>query len=228
MDEKLIDIEELVDLFKRRFWIVIVIAIMTTGLAVLKVSKLQPSYVANSKIFIGRGTEMLQYYSEQELESYSKFLTIFTEISRVEGFLDEALKAKGINKSSVEVASRLNFSGSANTPLFNISYSSRENEDMEKILDGVCEELVKKVKQIMPETNPTVLSKAVVSTVYPNKKKLPTIAFAAGVILAIGLILVFDYLDDKVRHKKELEKLLPIPLIGEIPVHEKRFLKEDK
>ena len=63
---------------------------------------------------------------------------------------------------------------------------------MAETLDAVCEVLLDKVKEIMPTTNPTILSEAKVATIYPNKTKLPIIAFGVGIILSIGLILVLD------------------------------------
>ena len=107
MEEKLIDIEfdEVWYLFKKKFWIIIVITAMTTSLAVVKVSKLQPSYSATAKVFMGNGNDMLQVYSESELSYYSQFLTIFSEISKIDGFLDDTLKKNKIDKTSLEVAS---------------------------------------------------------------------------------------------------------------------------
>ena len=94
MEDKLINIEfeEVWYLFKKKFWIIIVITAMTTSLAVVKVSKLQPSYSATAKVFMGNGNDMLQVYSESELSYYSQFLTIFSEISKIDGFLDDTLK----------------------------------------------------------------------------------------------------------------------------------------
>ena len=55
MEDRLInfEFEELWYLFKKKFWIIIVITVITTSLAVLKVSKLQPSYSASAKVFMG-------------------------------------------------------------------------------------------------------------------------------------------------------------------------------
>ena len=53
MEDRLFDFEELWYLFKRKFWIIIVITAVTTSLALYKVSKLQPSYSANAKVFMG-------------------------------------------------------------------------------------------------------------------------------------------------------------------------------
>lgn len=228
MEDKLFDFEELWYLFKKRFWIIIVITAITTSLAIYKVSKLQPSYSANAKVFMGNSTDMLEMYSQEELSYYSQFITIFSEISKIDGFLDDTLRKNHIDKTSLEVASALSFSSSENTPIVNISYSSYTDNQMAETLDAVCDELIDKVEEIMPGTKPTILSEARVSTIYPNKKKLPIIAFAAGIILSIGLILVLDYLDNRIVSKKQLEKIIPVPVLGNIPTVEKEFRKEIK
>ena len=228
MEDRLFDFEEIFYLFKKKFWIIIVVTAITTSLAVVKVSKLQPSYSATAKIFMGNGNDMLQVYSESELSYYSQFITIFSEISKIDGFLDDTLKKHKIDKTSLEVASALSFSSSANTPIVNIYYSSYTDYQMAETLDAVCEQLLDKVKEILPETNPTILSEAKVATIYPNKTKLPIIAFAAGIILSIGLILVLDYLDTRIISTKELEKIVPVPVLGSIPIEEKKFRKESK
>ena len=228
MEDRLFDFEEIFYLFKKKFWIIIVVTAITTSLAVVKVSKLQPSYSATAKIFMGNGNDMLQVYSESELSYYSQFITIFSEISKIDGFLDDTLKKHKIDKTSLEVASALSFSSSANTPIVNIYYSSYTDYQMAETLDAVCEQLLDKVKEIMPETNPTILSEAKVATIYPNKTKLPIIAFAAGIILSIGLILVLDYLDTRIISTKELEKIVPVPVLGSIPIEAKKFRKESK
>ena len=228
MEDRLFDFEEIFYLFKKKFWIIIVVTAITTSLAVVKVSKLQPNYSATAKVFIGNGNDMLQVYSESELSYYSQFLTIFSEISKIDGFLDNTLKKNKIDKTSLEVASSLSFASSANTPIVNIYYSSYTDYQMAETLDAVCEVLIDKVKEIMPATNPTILSEAKVATIYPNKTKLPIMAFAAGIILSIGLILVLDYLDTRIISKKQLEKIVPVPVLGSIPIEEKEFRKEIK
>lgn len=228
MEDRLFDFEELWYLFKRKFWIIIVVTALTTSLALFKVSKLQPSYRANAKVFIGNSSDMLNVYSKEELSYYSQFINIFSEISRIDGFLDDALRKNKIDKTSLEVASSLSFSSSENTPIVNIYYLSDKNEQMEETLNAVSDELIEKIKEIMPEANPTVLSEARVETIYPNKTKLPMIAFAAGIIISIGLILVLDYLDTRIMSKKQLENVIPVSILGSIPMYEKEFRKESK
>ena len=97
MEDKLFDFEELWYLFKRRFWIIIVIPVLMTSLALYKVSKLKPSYSASAKVFMGNSNDMLDIYSQDELSYYSQFITIFSEISKIDGFLDDTLKKNKID-----------------------------------------------------------------------------------------------------------------------------------
>ena len=57
-------------------------------------------------------------------------------------------------------------------------------------------------------------------TIMPNKKKVILVGVIAGLVIALGVIFILDYLDNSIKNKKELEKILPIPVIGEIPIHD--------
>ena len=57
-------------------------------------------------------------------------------------------------------------------------------------------------------------------TIMTNKKKVILVGVIAGLVIALGVIFILDYLDNSIKNKKELEKILPIPVIGEIPIHD--------
>ena len=101
MEDRLINVDfnEIFYAFKKRFWIIIIIPILATALAIKKVSTLQPSYSATAKVFMGNSQDMLSIYSESELSYYSQFITIFSEISKIDGFLDDTLKKHKIEKT---------------------------------------------------------------------------------------------------------------------------------
>lgn len=228
MEDKLINLEDMRSLFRKRLWIIIVVTALTTVLGIYKTRQMAPTYTCSMKFLVSTSDKILDNYSENEIEAYSKFMATFNEIMKVGDFLDDTLKKNKIDKTSLEVASSLSFSSSENTPIVNIYYSSYTDKQMEETLNAVCDELIDKVKEIMPGTNPTVLSEARVATIYPNKTKLPMIAFAAGIIISIGLILVLDYLDSRIMSKKQLEKVIPVAVLGSIPMSEREFRKENK
>ncbi|MEG1311468.1 MAG: Wzz/FepE/Etk N-terminal domain-containing protein [Romboutsia sp.] len=226
MGEKLIDISEIFSLFKKKFWIIIMVTIITTGLTVYKASKMVSRYQGSMTIFIGKSDNILDYYEEKEILYYSEFMNIFNEVIRTNGFLDDSLQKNSINKSSDEVSSGISITASEKSPIFKISYTSFKNEKIEDILNMISNEFSSYIQSIVPETKPKVIDEARVATITPNKSKLIIVGFGIGLILSIGLIFVLDYLDDTVKSKDRLEKILPIPAIGEIPKHEKIFREE--
>ena len=62
MIEKLFDFDELIYIFKRRFWIIIVVTLALNSLATYKVSKYKPSYTASMQIFMGDSGSMFLGY----------------------------------------------------------------------------------------------------------------------------------------------------------------------
>ena len=199
MIDKLFDLDELIYIFKRRFWIIIVVTLSLNFLATYKVSKYKPSYVASMQIFMGDKDNMFKVYSEEQMQAFSDFFSLFSEVSKLDGFFDNALKKKKINKTSSEVAYSINFSSSSTIPLVTITYSSSTDKQMKETLEIVSKEVMDKVSEVIPESKPTVIKEIEVSTIYPDTKKLPTIACIAGIFLSIGIILGLDLLDNNVN-----------------------------
>lgn len=228
MEDKLIDFEELYYLFKKRWWIVILITMITTSIAIKKVSSLQPSYYASGQVILSKSEKIMEYYSKEELEYYSKFISTYREVIKIDGSIEKLFNKKNIEIDPNILVSGLNISQGNNIPLFTLSYTSSSNKDLKKIIDIMRDDLISRAKDTISNCYPSKIGEVTVSTIYPDKKKLPIIAFAVGVIISIGLILVLDYFDDRIVSKKQLQRILDIPILADIPTHERSFKKEDK
>lgn len=228
MEDKLIDFEELYYLFKKRWWIVILITMITTSIAIKKVSSLQPSYYASGQVILSKSEKLMEYYSEEELEYYSKFISTYREVIKIDGSIEKLLNKKNIEVNSNILVSGLNISQGSNIPLFTLSYTSNSDKDLKKIIDIMRDDLISRAKDTISNCYPSKIGEVTVSTIYPDKKKLPIIAFVVGVVISIGLILVLDYFDDRIVSKKQLQRILDIPILADIPTHERSFKKEDK
>ena len=73
-----------------------------------------------------------------------------------------------------------------------------------------------------------IISDISVGSIISSKSKRVLMSFALGVVCALVIIFVLYYVDDTVKNKEKLESLLPIPVLGEIPAHEKKFVKKEK
>jgi len=211
------------DLLKKKIWILILITGAISCLGGYKASLMTTSYQATAKIYVGRGNNLMDYYSQNEIQYYNEFMNTFNEIIRVDDFLNETLKKYKINKSSWEVKNSLGFSASENTPIFTVTYNTNDMEGAEQVLTAICEEFNEQAKTIIPDAKPRIIDSSKVYPIVPNKKKLMLMYFGVGVIFSLGLIFFIDYLDDTIKSNSRLEKVLPVPVLGNIPKHEKGF-----
>ena len=244
MDEKLIDVGEIIHVFKKRLWLLILIPIITTSLGALKSSKMQPSYQASTRISIVKNNDLLQSFSEQEVEAYRKFISTFQEAISIDEYLQNILDEYELEYSTAQVRGGLSIGVSGtNLPIITVAYRSGSKDGMEEILETMTKEVLSQIKGLQigalqtagvedEESKVKITAKQIdtinVSTIMPDKKKLVILGFIMGVVLAIGAVLVVDYLDDRVTSAKDLEKMLPVPLLGEIPVHKSEENKEKK
>ena len=53
--------------------------------------------------------------------------------------------------------------------------------------------------------------------VFPNRLLISAVGFGAGVILALLAAALMEFLDDRLHSGKDIEELLPVPVISEIP-----------
>lgn len=228
MIDKIFDLDETLYLLKKKLWILVVVVIAFGGFGYYKSSQMTVSYQATAKIFVGRGENLLDYYSSSEIQYYTEFMNIFSEIIRIDDFMEQTLeKHKITNVSAGAVKNSISFSASQNTPIFTVRYSTMQEEGAAEVLTAVCNEFIEQAKEIIPDVKPRILDSAKVYPIYPDKKSVRVKYLLVGFVLGLAIILVVDYLDDTVKSKERLGKILPIPVLGDIPKHEKGF-KEEK
>ena len=228
MEDKLINLEDMKNLFRKRLWIIIVVTALTTALGIYKTTQMAPTYTGSMKFLVSTSDKLLNNYSEDEIEAYSKFMATFNEIMKIGDFLDDTLKENKISKTSNEIKNSIFYSVSSTAPIFTLSYTSSSTNEMEDILNAVCEKFEYEIKEIDPNVKIKILEEPTIYSSLPNKAKVILVTFAAGIIISVGIILFLDYIDDTIGKREELEKILPVPVLGDIPHHEREFERELK
>ena len=226
MEENLISISEILRSFKKRLWIIILITLITTILGFSRTIGIGPSYSGFMKVLISTSEKEMDYYSEDQIEYYSNFCKIFIEIIKVGDYLKKPLKRNHVETNYQTVKNNIGITPGANAPIFTISYSGGNKEEVEKIIDTIYDCLISELKEIQPDVKSKIVSDINVSTIYPNKKKPIILGFAIGLIFSSGIVMVLIYLDGSVKNRKQLEKITGLPILGIIPTHEKEFERE--
>lgn len=220
MEENTLNIEELFHAIKKRFKLIAIITLGFTLLGFLVANYgMETKYKVTAKIFAGKTEEVQAYYSASEIKDYKELLNTYVEIINTEDFLNKTLSSYGIGVSSGDVKSNLSFNQLSSSPILEISYTSTNQAEAMAIVSAISNEFGTEVQSLILNTHIRVIEEAKSTTIVPNKAKTILIAFMAGLIFALGIVFIMDYLDKSVSNKDQLEKILNMPVIGEIPTH---------
>ena len=221
MDEKIININEGILILKRGFKLILACTFIFTILAGLYATfKMKPSYTATVKIFAGKNEDIQGDYSSSELNSYATLINSYIEIIKTDDFMKKVIQKGNLDMAPGQLMGGLSFTTAQNAPILTIAYTSGNPEISEKVVKTLSSEFEVGVKEIILNTYTKIIESVKVVEKLPAKGKVIFVGFMVGLIFGIALVLVIDYLDDSVTKREQLEKILPIPVLGELPLEE--------
>ena len=224
MEKKILEIEEILQAIKKHKKIIISIITFFLILAgvygfVLK----KENYVATVKIFSGK-TEKAQNYSKTELSDNSALMDTYIELIKTDNFMKKVINKTGINTTPDGLKGGIGFTKTGDTPILTISYTSGNKQTAQKVVGVIASQFEEEVKKTILNINTKVIEDVKVITHHPNKIKYLIIGFVGGLVIALGVVLILDCLDRSIQNKTQLEKIIPIPVLGELSL-EKSLLK---
>lgn len=220
MEENTIEIREILYAIRKRYKLILLIMLIPIAFSAYKAFKMKPTYVAKTKLFIGK-EGITGAYSTQDLKEFKGIGTAYIDIFNNEDVIAGVLKEAKINLPVNYVRSKLNFiQNSGDSPTLEIRYTSKSLEEAEQVIKVIAEGFKSEIGKYIVNSKISVLDSPKVSVVNPNRIKTILIGFILGAVIALGVVFLLDYLDNSVKDKEQLEKTLPIPVIGEIPIHD--------
>lgn len=211
---KEINLKELFQVIKRRFWIIAVVTILASLIGVY-VSNIKtiPLYQSSSRIIIGADEES------------RKTLQVIIKDSII---LDKVIKELALNKSPEALASQISVASVDLSQVVSISVVDTDPILAAKLANTTAHVFRDEVPNIIGKDYIRLLSEAKVSTSpinQSNNNKL-FIAVLGGLIIGIGLAFLLESLDDRIRSVREIELLLGLPVLGRVSKVSKRSVKK--
>lgn len=215
---KEINLKDLFRVIIKRLWLVVLLTIITTAAGWLYNDrhKVEPLYQASSNIIIDADT------------AYKNTLQVIIKDTTV---LEEVIKQLGSEKTAESLAGQIKVESIDDSQVVNIRVTDTDPQRAADIANTTASVFKGKIPKVIEYKNVSVLSKAQ-PNMEPinetNSKKLIIGAFAAGIILGLGLIFLIDSLDDSIKSKRDIESLLGIQVLGNVSKMNKRNVNKKK
>ena len=226
--EQEIDLLQLWEILKKRWVIVIVIpliAALTSG--VISFFVLKPVYQASTTLIVGKKAAddtaqqagaLLDYNVLMANKQLAKTYGAIAKSRTVEQKVIDKLK---IPLTTEELDEKIKVDPVQDTEVLQIAVQDYDPGLAAKIANATAEEFSEMVIDVKKVDSVSIIDKAVppAHPVKPNKKLNVLIAFAVGLMAAVGLAFLLEFLDNTVKDENDVEELLGLPVLGIIPLY---------
>ena len=226
--EQEIDLLQLWEILKKRWVIVIVIpliAALTSG--VISFFVLKPVYEASTTLIVGKKAADDAAQQAGALLDYN-VLMANKQLAKTYGAIAKSrtVEQKVIDKLNIpltteELDEKIKVDPVQDTEVLQIAVQDYDPGLAAKIANATAEEFSEMVIDVKKVDSVSIIDKAVppAHPVKPNKKLNVLIAFAVGLMAAVGLAFLLEFLDNTVKDENDVEELLGLPVLGIIPLY---------
>lgn len=223
MEETEIDLMELIYVMLRKWWLILVAALLGTTIAV-GVTKfvITPMYQSQAMIYVLTKTTSVTSMVDLQIGDAitEDFKIIATSKPVIDMAIEEIEKTQDVTFTRKEILDMLTVTNITDTRILNIEALSDDPEYACWVANAVADATATRMKEIMQSDPPTTVERAEVENipVSPSLLKNATLGFLLGAILVCGILVVQFILDDTLKNEDDIQKYLGTATLGMIPV----------
>ncbi|MGQ8870913.1 YveK family protein [Paenibacillus sp. TSA_86.1] len=223
-------------ILQKKLWLIVVIALIAgVGAGVKSIFFTQPLYEASSKLIVNQ-TSTIEGQAIMDfsmIQTNIKLINSYREIIKSSAIMDKVVSTyPDLGLTSSELMNRTSVSTASESQVMSITVQGTTYESAAKTVNAISKVFQSQIPLIMKIDNVAILSEANLnSNVAPINMKTTLsiiVSLFAGLVLAVALVFLLDYLDDTFKSETELEKELGLPVLTVISKMKKEDLKNTK
>lgn len=217
-----IDLLELFQLLMDNLSLIIGLSVIGLILAFAYTTFLvNPTYSSESTVFI-QPTVKENQVSASDLTTNQKLTATYTQIAKSNKVLDQVWPSFRNELTKKQISSALTIKSIGDTQIISFSAITNDPRLSMNLVNTVVDIFMLEVKDIMEIDNLTVLDRGQLNEdrVGPNRTLNVVIGTMLGFMLGIGIALLKMMFNRSVKTRNDAEKLLNLPVLGEIHYNE--------
>ncbi|MGC7870001.1 YveK family protein [Desulfosporosinus sp. SYSU MS00001] len=223
--EEEIDLRQYLEVLRKR-WLIIaaipLIAAITSG--AISFFILKPSYEASTTLIVGKkateeGQAAAQMLDNNVLLANQQLAKTYATIAQSRTVEENVIKDLDLPLTAEDLDKLISVDQVKTTEILEIKVSNTDPKLAASIANTMAQEFSKAVIEIKKVDSVSIVDKAEFpnAPVKPNKILNILIAFVVGLMVAVGIAFLLEYLDNTVKTSNDVEKLLGVPVLGVIP-----------
>ncbi|MGU7888039.1 Wzz/FepE/Etk N-terminal domain-containing protein [Streptococcus suis] len=213
-----IDILLLLKTIWRKKFLIIFTALFGAGIAFVYSSFLvTPQFDSTTRIYVvSQNVEAGAGLTSQELQAGTYLVKDYKEIILSKDVLTQVATELNLNENLKE---KVSVSIPVDTRIVSISVRDADPNEAARIANSLRTFAAQKIVEVTKVSDVTTLEEAVPAEepTTPNIKRNILLGLLAGGILATGIILAMEVLDDRVKRPQDIEEVMGLTLLGVVP-----------
>ncbi|CYY09985.1 capsular biosynthesis protein CpsC [Streptococcus suis] len=213
-----IDILLLLKTIWRKKFLIIITALFGAGIAFVYSSFLvTPQFDSTTRIYVvSQNVEAGAGLTNQELQAGTYLVKDYKEIILSQDVLTQVATELNLKESLKE---KISVSIPVDTRIVSISVRDADPNEAARIANSLRTFAAQKIVEVTKVSDVTTLEEAVPAEepTTPNIKRNILLGLLAGGILATGIILAMEVLDDRVKRPQDIEEVMGLTLLGVVP-----------
>lgn len=204
----------------RSAWLLVLCASLAGALGYLVSASLPKVYESSATLIVGRTLTDVGLDYNQLLAAQGLAAT-FAEVATTRPLLDRVVQTEALSGSADDLRGRVSVTAPANSTFIVATVADTDRDRAARIANDIGSELI----AISPTENGlTVIEPAVPAIAASSPRVLVNtgLAAVAGLLLALGLIFIRDYLNDTVRSEYGVQVATGVPSLGFLPAFKRR------
>lgn len=224
MEEMQYDEMTLEDIFKalKKRWLLIVsvtlMFLMGGSVFVLFFGPV-PQYQSSTTVLVDYRASETEALTQNDINLSQKLVQTYTEIIKSLTILNPVIEEMDLSLTPNELLKKIAVSQVNETEIIKISVTDEDPILARDIANTLAQTFSEEISHIMKVDSTSVLDEAVLPTTPLAQNKVTKIAIAGilGMMVSVGLVFLFEYLDRSIKTADETEHLLGVPVLGVIP-----------
>ena len=213
-----IDVLSLLKTIWRKKFLILLTAILTTGLAfAYSAFLLTPQYDSTTRLYVvTQSSDNGAGITNQDLQAGSFLVKDYKEIILSQDVLKNVTTTLGITD---DIKEKITVNIPVDTRILSITVRDSDPNQAATIANTLRDEAAKKIIEVTKVSDVTTLEAAVPAEKpsTPQTKRNLVLGFIVGAFLATALVLVLEVLDDRVKRPQDIEEGLGMTLLGVVP-----------
>nr|AKE80701.1 chain length determinant protein Wzd [Streptococcus suis] len=213
-----IDILLLLKTIWRKKFLIIITALFGAGIAFVYSSFLvTPQFDSTTRIYVvSQNVEAGAGLTNQELQAGTYLVKDYKEIILSQDVLSRVKTELGLTE---DISNKISVSIPVDTRILSISVRDADPNEAARIANSLRAFAAQKIVEVTKVSDVTTLEEAVPAEepTTPNTKRNILLGLLVGGILAMGIIMAMEVLDDRVKRPQDIEEVMGLTLLGVVP-----------